>query len=347
MRVQRRKRAEVGRGDLLDCPIGARGRRTRARLAMRINSRISADEEREFYDRVYSAHLQAPDHALRTNRDSIARELTDPAGAFFERRKLYGAVLQRLLSEPLEGLSVLDYGCGLAEWGVFMATEGAFVSLLDLSPVAIEIGLRRAAANGVAGRVRGFARDASDLRCFRDGEFDLIYASAAVHHTLKYPDALLELVRVLRPGGKLILAETCGNNRLLNWLRRSRWSLSGQPEASGEDIILSDRELELLRPHFPKVEVTPMNLFAMAKRLFRGRFRSRTVRWIIGLLEAADDAVLGWAPSWKRYCGEMLVVAEKQTRRRPDQVSACDKMKPDDSREGVSGGSGAAGSYRR
>src|SRR5262249_14947751 len=158
------------------------------------------------------------------------------------RRKLYGAVLEQLLSEPLEGCQVLDYGCGLGEWGVLMATEGASVALLDLSPVAIEIGLRRAAANGVAERVRGFARNAADLSCFADGEFDLIYASAALHHTLKYPNALAELVRVLRPGGKLILAETYGNNRFLNWLRRCNWRLHRQPEESGEEIILSDAE---------------------------------------------------------------------------------------------------------
>ena len=138
-----------------------------------------------------------------------------------------------------------------------MATEGAQATLLDLSPVAIEIGLRRASANGVAHLVRGCARDASDLSCFADGEFDLIYASAALHHTLKYPNALAELLRVLRPGGRLVLAETYGNNPVLNGLRRLRWRLSRQPDDAGEDIILGDRELGLLRGHFSRLDVTP------------------------------------------------------------------------------------------
>ena len=271
----------------------------------------TARDEQRFYDSAYAVHLRVPDHALRTNRHSLRRDIEEPTGAFYERRKLYAAVLGELLAQPLAGRSALDYGCGVGEWGVFMATEGARVTLLDLSPVAIEIGLRRAAANGVADRVRGFARDAADLSCLHDAEFDLVYASAALHHTLKYPNALAELVRVLRPGGKLVLAETYGNNRLLNWMRRTRWLLSCQPEEAGENIILGDRELDLLRVQFSRVDVRPMNLLAMAKRLFRGRFQLPEVRALLGWLEAADARILSLFPSLARYCGEVLIVAAK------------------------------------
>ncbi len=241
----------------------------------------------------------------------MLRDLNEPTGAFYERRKLYSAVLAELLSRPLAGQVVLDYGCGVGEWGVLMATEGARATLLDLSPVAIEIGLRRAAANDVGHLVRGYARDASDLSCFGHGEFDLIYASAALHHTLKYPNALAELLRVLRPGGRLILAETYGNNPVLNGMRRLRWRFSQQPEEAGEDIILGDRELAMLRGHFTTLRATPMNLLGMAKRLFRGRFDSGAVRATLGCLETIDLRVLRLLPSLGRYCGEVLVVAEK------------------------------------
>jgi ubiquinone/menaquinone biosynthesis C-methylase UbiE len=273
--------------------------------------KITAHDERGFYDALYAAHLHASEDDLKTNRDTVLRDLDRPGSTFYERRRLYGAVLRQLLTERLRGRSVLDYGCGLGEWGVLMATEGAHVALLDLSPVAIQIGLRRAAASGVAGHVRGFAWDAADLTCFAGGEFDLIFANAALHHTLKYQNALAELVRVLKPGGKLLLAETYGNNCLLNWLRRARWWLSRQPDEAGEDIILGDRELQLLAGSFRSVEAKPMNLLAMAKRLFRGRFQSPLVRGVLRCLESADDRVLRWFPSLGRYCGEILVVAEK------------------------------------
>jgi SAM-dependent methyltransferase len=280
-------------------------------IAGGMTSRITVDQERNFYDSAYAAHLHTPDHALIINRHSLQKELSDPGGLFYERRLLYGAVLRQLLSEQLAGRAILDYGCGLGEWGVWMATEGAAVALVDLSPVAIEIGLRRAAASGVANRVRGFAVDAANLNCFQDAEFDLIYASAALHHTLKYSNALTELLRVLRPGGKLILAETYGNNTTLNWLRRLNWRLRKQAHEAGEDIILSDRELDLLRRHFRRLSITPMNLLAMSKRLFRGHFHSPLVRGAMQSLELADHALLTLVPWLRRHCGEVLVVAEK------------------------------------
>ena len=170
----------------------------------------------------------------------LVKQLNDPSSPLYERQKLYQGVLEALLSEPMKGKKALDYGCGTGEWGVMLATEGAQVALLDLSPVAIEVGLRRARASGVADRVVGYARDASDMSCFEDSEFDLIYAGAAIHHTMKYPNALGELLRVLKPGGRLVLAEGYGNNVLLNLARRLRWRISGEPEEAGEGIIFSD-----------------------------------------------------------------------------------------------------------
>jgi ubiquinone/menaquinone biosynthesis C-methylase UbiE len=224
---------------------------------------------------------------------------------------LYVAIMQALLAEPVAGRAVLDYGCGTGDWGLMLAGEGANVTFLDLSPVAIQVTECRAAASGVADRVRGIARDASDLSCFRDDEFDLIYGSAAVHHTLKYPGASEELMRVLRPGGRLVLAETFGNNHLLNMARRLGWKLRGQADEQGEEIVFNDDHVRMLRERMARVDVMPMNLLAMAKRLFRGRFESTAVRGAVGGLEKLDSVVLRAAPSLGRYCGEVVVVARK------------------------------------
>jgi len=272
---------------------------------------ITAEQERQFYDRAYAQFLSLPDSALVCNRQVIEQDLANPAHPVYERRKLYQAILATLLSEPVAGISVLDYGCGTGDWGLLLAGEGANVTFLDLSPAAIQVVLRRASASGVPDRVRGFAQDASDLSCFADEEFDLIYASAAVHHTLKYDHAAAELLRVLRRGGKLVLAETYGNNKLLNLARRLRWRLSRQPDEAGEDIILRDRHIEALVRHFQQVQIAPVNLLAMVKRLFRGHFTNVGVQGVMQATEATDEALFRICPWLRRYCGEVVVLARK------------------------------------
>jgi ubiquinone/menaquinone biosynthesis C-methylase UbiE len=273
--------------------------------------RISADLEQQFYDASYAQFLNLPESDLVCTRRTLEADLANPAQPIYERRRLYLAIMQTLLSEPVAGRSVLDYGCGTGDWGLMLAGEGARVTFLDLSPVAIQVTQHRAAASGVADRVRGVARDASDLSCFRDEEFDLIYGSAAVHHTLKYPGALDELLRVLRRGGRLVLAETYGNNQLLNMFRRVGWKLRGQAEEQGEEIVLNDDHVRMLRERMTQVDVMPMNLLGMTKRLFRGRFESAAVRGVVGALEKADSVILGAAPRLGRYCGEVVVVGRK------------------------------------
>ncbi len=272
---------------------------------------IEVHQEREFYDDAYAEHLAVEGDALACNREILEHQFNDPASPMYERRRLYQSALDRILEALPRCRNVLDYACGTGEWGVMMATEGAHAALLDLSPVGVEIGLRRARASGVGDRVRGFARDAGDLSCFADGEFDLIYAGAAVHHTMKYPNALAELLRVLKRGGLLVLAEGYGNNPVLNAARRLRARVSREPEEAGEGIIFSDGDVETLRRHMSRVDITPLNLFGMTKRLFRGRFESAGVRRVMRLLEALDAAALRQAPFLERYCGELVVVATK------------------------------------
>jgi SAM-dependent methyltransferase len=185
------------------------------------------------------------------------------------------------------------------------------VTLLDLSPVAIQLGLRRAAVSGVADRVRGVARDASDLTCFGDGEFDLIFGSFALHHTLKYPRARDELLRVLKPGGRLVLVETYGNNPLLNAARVVRRRVSREPVEQGEGIVLNDADLDALRPLMGELEVYPVNLLGMGKRLFRGRFSRGWVGGVVRGLEWMDARLLAGWPSLRRYCGEAVIVGRK------------------------------------
>ena len=272
---------------------------------------ITTDQERAFYDDCYTRFLSLPDHALRTDRSVLEAILNNPEHPFYERRILYRGAIRALESEPLAGKRVLDYGCGPADFGIWMATEGAEVTLLDLSPVAIEVGLRRAKACTV--NVRGVAADATRLDMFRDGEFDLVFACAALHHTLKYPGAIKELARIMRPDARLVLCETWGRNPLLNRARKIRAALARQSDDQGEDVILSPSELCALAVYFGDLSVEAYNLLAMGKRLLRGKFARRWARSLLRGLESADRTVLAVAPRLRNWCGEAVITGRRRS----------------------------------
>jgi SAM-dependent methyltransferase len=271
---------------------------------------ITSEAERQFYDHQYEQFLSLPDHALRMDRQVLEANLANPGHPFYERRLLYGAAMRALEAAPPRGLQVLDYGCGPADFGLWLATEGAQVTLLDLSPAAIELGLRRARASSV--EVRGIAADASHLGMMGDREFDLVFACAAMHHTLKYPGALAELARIMKTGGRLVLAETWGGNPLLNAARRWRARAAGESEDQGEGILFSGSELRALEPYFGGIHVDPLNLLAMAKRALRGRFQSSACRELVHALEWLDRGILAAVPPFGNWCGEAIITARRR-----------------------------------
>jgi ubiquinone/menaquinone biosynthesis C-methylase UbiE len=270
-----------------------------------------AEREKAFYDHQYQPLLLAPEHAQRVDRQTMYGNCEDPRHPFFERRRLYSATLRALLEIPLAGLKVLDYGCGPADFGVWMATEGAEVTLLDISQTAVELGILRAAASGVSDRVRGIAADASRLTQIADASYDLVFACASLHHTMKYEGAVGELVRVVRPGGRLVLCETWGENPLLGFARRARAWAAAEEDDQGEEIVLSRRELRRLEPWFEHWRIETFHFLAMGKRLLRGRLHTSGARTVLALLENADRAMIGAVPPLRWWCGEALIIARR------------------------------------
>lgn len=104
----------------------------------------------------------------------------------------------------LAGLDVLDVGAGRGSDSARLLREGARVTALEISPV-----LAREGAKALAG-VRWIGGSAHALP-FQDQSFDMVFCNAAMHHMGDIPQAMGEMLRVLRPGGWLIT--TCDSFR--------------------------------------------------------------------------------------------------------------------------------------
>ena len=125
------------------------------------------------------------------------------------RMKDYGGVMREnyesILREHMPGVAegrVLDLGTGAGFFAMIMAGLGWRVAAIDYSAEMLEEAKRNAAEHGF-GDISFLRMDAQQLE-FADGSFDCV-VSRNVTWTLPDPArAYAEMVRVLKPGGRLI-----------------------------------------------------------------------------------------------------------------------------------------------
>jgi ubiquinone/menaquinone biosynthesis C-methylase UbiE len=103
-----------------------------------------------------------------------------------------------------DGLEVLDLGCGDGTTALPAARLGARVVGVDIASNLVEAGNRRAAAEGLTS-CRFQEGDASDLRDFDDDSFDLVVSIFGAMFAAKPFDVAREMVRVTRPGGRIVM----------------------------------------------------------------------------------------------------------------------------------------------
>jgi SAM-dependent methyltransferase len=124
----------------------------------------------------------------------------------------YDQAIARMLRvlDPPPGSEVLDAGCGTGVHSVRVARAGFRVHAIDISHVALDDARQRAEREGLADRIRFDRADLTQLP-FDDGHFQTIFSWGVVIHIPQIEVALKELVRVLRPGGRLALQVTNGS----------------------------------------------------------------------------------------------------------------------------------------
>jgi SAM-dependent methyltransferase len=102
------------------------------------------------------------------------------------------------------GLSVLDLGCGDGTTAIPAARLGADVLGVDIAANLVEAGNERAHTLGLA-NCRFQEGDASDLAGIDDASFDLVVSIFGAMFAPKPNDVAKEMVRVTRPGGRIVM----------------------------------------------------------------------------------------------------------------------------------------------
>ena len=113
-----------------------------------------------------------------------------------------------------KGLRVLDLGCGDGTTAVPAAKLGADVLGIDIARNLVDAGNRRAAEHGLT-NLKFEEGDVSNLEQVPDKSFDLVVSIFGGMFAPKPFDVAKEMVRVTRPGGRIVMGNWIPNDPTL------------------------------------------------------------------------------------------------------------------------------------
>ncbi len=244
--------------------------------------------EREHFDSVYGDRLWKEPMYLPDDLRRRYKECRD--------WKVYGKECVFSLAGDLEGLDVLEMGCGCGTDSILLACNGATVFAYDISPQAINLARKRAKINGVDDKIL-FRVASSPSQAFVDKKFDLIFGNAILHH-LDIDEVHKELHCLLKPGGRCIFREPVVFSPMMGKLRRCiPWYPSNPTE---DEKPLTYQTISLLSEGFDRVDIYYFECISRIWYLFRSnRF--------IDMLHRFDAWLMERFPFMKRFASVVVM----------------------------------------
>jgi len=237
---------------------------------------MDEEQAREAAEARLRREAQFHDHSFSSDARASTGRFYTVAGGAFDR-------YEQLVMENVEGLKVLEYGCGPGSEAFRLAKAGAEVHGIDISQVAIDLADRKAADRGVAERCKFEVMDAESLT-FPDDSFDRICGSGILHH-LDLGRAFPQIARVLKPGGRAVFLEPLGHNPAINWYRRHTLEMRTEDEHP-----LLAKDFEQAEQHFARVAPEFFHLAVLASVPFQRHPYFEAVK---GILDRVDGWLVG------------------------------------------------------
>jgi demethylmenaquinone methyltransferase / 2-methoxy-6-polyprenyl-1,4-benzoquinol methylase len=107
--------------------------------------------------------------------------------------------------KPREGERILDMAGGTGDIAFRMARHGAEITVADINPAMLGVGIERANKKGIEGLL--WAEENAETLSFGDRQFDAYTIAFGIRNVTDIPAALREAHRVLKRGGRFFCLE--------------------------------------------------------------------------------------------------------------------------------------------
>jgi ubiquinone/menaquinone biosynthesis C-methylase UbiE len=175
-----------------------------------------------------------------------------------------------------KGMEVLDLGCGDGTTAIPEARSGANVLGVDIASNLVEAGNKRVKAEGL-NNCTFQQGDAADLSGIEDGRFDLVVTIFGAMFASKPLDVAKEMVRVTKPGGKIVMGNWIpGDPTLVAQILKISSSYTPAPPAGFISPMLWGMENEIIE-RFAQAGVPKKNIsFVRDTFTFRASYSPAT-----------------------------------------------------------------------
>ena len=122
------------------------------------------------------------------------------------------------IADTAEPLNILDEACGTCDFTIEIAKaapQGSNVTGIDLSERMLQIGREKCCKEGITAELQTGDCEAMP---YKDETFDRIGVAFGVRNFENLPKGLTEMLRVLKPEGKLVILElSIPRNPIIRW----------------------------------------------------------------------------------------------------------------------------------
>ncbi|HYQ86399.1 MAG TPA: methyltransferase domain-containing protein [Bacteroidota bacterium] len=164
----------------------------------------------------HNGELSLGTQLMRSEQDRV-NELFDEGSSYwndlYSHRDVFGVIHQQRRDVALSFVDelrlpkesrILEAGCGAGLTTLALARRGYTIDAMDSVPAMIELTRQHASQNGLGDSIRAEVGDVHSLK-FQDTSFDLIVAMGVTPWLHDLRSALVEIVRVVKPGGYVLL----------------------------------------------------------------------------------------------------------------------------------------------